>query len=89
MWLFGSPIVNPEHQKDGLSGDHIRAAFSMPFIYPPARIGDDYFSEGADHQPINFHTCGMGVSARSCCSTCWRTSKTCSCEHRAISGTRT
>ena len=28
----------------------------MPFIYPPARIGDDYYSEGADHQPINFHT---------------------------------
>ena len=33
---------------------HIRAAFSMPFIYPPARIGDDSYSEGADHQPINF-----------------------------------
>lgn len=60
MWLFGSPIVNPEHQKDGLKGDHIRAAFSMPFIYPPARIGNDYFSEGADHQPINFHTLWEG-----------------------------
>lgn len=39
-----------------IDGDHIRAAFSMPFIYPPARIGDYYYSEGADHQPINFHT---------------------------------
>jgi hypothetical protein len=39
-----------------IDGDHIRAAFSMPFIYPPARIGDSYYSEGADHQPINFHT---------------------------------
>ena len=33
---------------------HIRAAFSMPFIYPPAQIGTDYYSEGADHEPINF-----------------------------------
>lgn len=39
-----------------IDGDHIRAAFSMPFIYPPARLGDFYYSEGADHQPINFHT---------------------------------
>jgi hypothetical protein len=39
-----------------IDGDHIRAAFSMPFIYPPARLGDYYYSEGADHQPINFHT---------------------------------
>jgi hypothetical protein len=38
-----------------IDGDHIRAAFSMPFIYPPARIGDSFYSEGADHQPINFH----------------------------------
>lgn len=60
MWLFGSPIVKPAWQKDGLNGGHIRAAFSMPFIYPPARIGDHYFSEGADHQPINFHTLWNG-----------------------------
>ena len=26
----------------------------MPFIYPPAQIGTDYYSEGADHEPINF-----------------------------------
>jgi hypothetical protein len=36
-----------------LNAEGIRAAFSMPFIYPPARIGDEYFSEGADHEPIN------------------------------------
>jgi len=39
-----------------IDASHIRAAFSMPFIYPPARIGDSYYSEGADHQPLNFHT---------------------------------
>ena len=39
------------------NGQGIRAAFSMPFIYPPAQIGDDFYSEGADHRPINFrHT---------------------------------
>src|SRR5262245_1884882 len=55
MYLFESPVANPTIQKKPLSPEHIRAAFSMPFIYPPARIGDDYYSEGADHQPINFH----------------------------------
>ncbi len=39
---------------DIIDGRHIRAAFSMPFIYPPAQIGTDYYSEGADHEPINF-----------------------------------
>jgi hypothetical protein len=38
-----------------LNAKGIRAAFSMPFIYPPAQIKDDYYSEGADHQPINFN----------------------------------
>lgn len=38
-----------------LDAKGIRAAFSMPFIYPPAQIKDDYYSEGADHQPINFN----------------------------------
>jgi hypothetical protein len=57
MWIFESPLdsVKNKNQKHPLGPEHIRAAFSMPFIYPPARIGDDYFSEGADHQPINFH----------------------------------
>jgi hypothetical protein len=60
MWLFESPRVDPEIQAKELAPEHIRAAFSMPFIYPPARIGNDYFSEGADHQPINFHTLWEG-----------------------------
>lgn len=56
MELFEHPMpANSPHQKEPLGPQHIRAAFSMPFIYPPARIGDDYYSEGADHQPINFH----------------------------------
>src|SRR5262245_48343747 len=55
MYLFESPVANPTIQKKPLSPEHIRAAFSMPFIYPPARIGDDFYSEGADHQPLNFH----------------------------------
>jgi hypothetical protein len=56
MQLFEHPMPkDSEYQKAPLGGQHIRAAFSMPFIYPPARIGDDYYSEGADHQPINFH----------------------------------
>ena len=55
MYLFESPRVNPAIQKEPLGPEHIRAAFSMPFIYPPARIGDDFYSEGADHQPLNFH----------------------------------
>lgn len=37
-----------------IDAKHIRAAFSMPFIYPPAQIDSDYYSEGADHEPINF-----------------------------------
>ncbi len=41
-------------RNDVIDGRHIRAAFSMPFIYPPAQIGTDYYSEGADHEPINF-----------------------------------
>jgi hypothetical protein len=57
MKLFEHPMnPNNKDQKEPLGAQHIRAAFSMPFIYPPARIGDDYYSEGADHQPINFHS---------------------------------
>src|SRR5262245_28469756 len=33
---------------------HIRAAFSMPFIYPPTVIDGKSYSEGADQEPINF-----------------------------------
>jgi hypothetical protein len=38
-----------------LRADHIRAAFSMPFIYPPTELNQSYYSEGADHEPIHFH----------------------------------
>ena len=40
--------------KDEITPDHIRAAFAFPFIYPPYRIGDDDYIEGAAIQPINF-----------------------------------
>jgi len=47
----------PDHVAfHALNAQGIRAAFSMPFIYPPAKIKDDFYSEGADHQPINFNT---------------------------------
>lgn len=52
------PARRQEHEQRNedhpITANGIRAAFSMPFIYPPARINDDYYSEGADHQPINF-----------------------------------
>src|SRR5215510_8212468 len=57
MDLFESPKGNKA--KFRITPEGIRAAFSMPFIYPPARVGDDYYSEGADHQPINFHSLGV------------------------------
>jgi hypothetical protein len=37
-----------------LTPQHIRAAFSMPFIYPPTVINGNSYSEGADQEPINF-----------------------------------
>lgn len=40
--------------KDEITPDHIRAAFAFPFIYPPYRLGDDDYIEGAAIQPINF-----------------------------------
>lgn len=44
-----------QHDEDGpIDAERIRAAFSMPFIYPPAKIGLDFYSEGAAHEPINF-----------------------------------
>jgi hypothetical protein len=59
MQLFYQPYKDPGPGVKNADGDYpltaegIRAAFSMPFIYPPAKIGDEYFSEGADHEPIN------------------------------------
>jgi hypothetical protein len=33
---------------------HIRAALSLPFLYPPVQIGNKYYLEGAAHDPLNF-----------------------------------
>ncbi|MGH8808178.1 MAG: patatin-like phospholipase family protein [Noviherbaspirillum sp.] len=40
--------------KDQITPEHIRAAFSFPFIYPPSRIGKDDYIEGAAIDAINF-----------------------------------
>jgi len=53
-WTKEDPNRNMS-QKEELGAKHIRAAFSMPFIYPPTELNESYYSEGADHQPINFH----------------------------------
>jgi NTE family protein len=37
------------HQIDAT---HVRAALAYPFIYPPGKIGDDLYSEGASHDPV-------------------------------------
>jgi NTE family protein len=36
-----------------LTADHIRAATACPFIYPPFKLGNSYYYEGADLDPIN------------------------------------
>ncbi|HEX7646649.1 MAG TPA: patatin-like phospholipase family protein [Noviherbaspirillum sp.] len=40
--------------KDQITPEHLRAAFSFPFIYPPTRIGSDDYIEGAAIDTINF-----------------------------------
>jgi predicted acylesterase/phospholipase RssA len=40
--------------KDQITPEHLRAAFSFPFIYPPTRIGNDDYIEGAAIDTINF-----------------------------------
>lgn len=55
MEFFVSPFQRRRPDEDHpITADGIRAAFSMPFIYPPAQIEGHYYSEGADHEPINF-----------------------------------
>ena len=39
--------------KKEITPDHLRAALSFPFIYPPYKIGDEYYYEGAAFQCIN------------------------------------
>ncbi len=40
--------------KREITADHIRAATACPFIYPPFKLGNSYYYEGADVDPINF-----------------------------------
>ena len=39
--------------KDEITADHLRAALSFPFIYPPHKIDEEYYYEGAAFQSIN------------------------------------
>lgn len=39
--------------KHEITPDHLRAALSFPFIYPPHKIGDELYYEGAAFQCIN------------------------------------
>lgn len=41
--------------KAELTPAHLQAALSFPFLYPPTRIGDDWFIEGAAIDCLNFH----------------------------------
>jgi hypothetical protein len=43
-----------EKRKNEIDAERIRAAFSFPFIYPPARIGENTYSEAAYQQPIYY-----------------------------------
>lgn len=35
-----------------IDATHVRAALAYPFIYPPGRIRDTLYSEGASHEPV-------------------------------------
>ena len=39
---------------DDIGPEHFYAALSYPFIYPPTRIGNHHFYEGAAYDPLNF-----------------------------------
>jgi NTE family protein len=38
--------------KDKITPARVRAALAFPFIYPPARIDGDFYTEGAQHDPV-------------------------------------
>src|SRR5262249_2269499 len=38
--------------RDEIDAPHVRAAIAYPFIYPPGRIRDALYSEGASHDPL-------------------------------------
>lgn len=51
-----------QFEKNQIGPEHFYAALSYPFIYPPTRIGNFHYYEGAAHDPLNlprFH--------RQCC----------------------
>lgn len=37
-----------------ITGDHLRASFAYPFIYPPFELNGDYYYEGAAHDALNY-----------------------------------
>lgn len=39
--------------RDQIGPEHFYAALSYPFIYPPTRIGNSHYFEGAAHDPLN------------------------------------
>jgi len=38
--------------RDQIDATHVRAALAYPFIYPPGRVRDTLYSEGASHDPL-------------------------------------
>jgi len=42
-----------EFRKHEIDSDHFRAGLSFPFIYPPYRIKDKFYYEGAAYQTLN------------------------------------
>jgi NTE family protein len=38
--------------RDQIDATHVRAAIAYPFIYPPGRIRNELYSEGASHDPL-------------------------------------
>jgi len=39
-------------ERQDIDATHVRAALAYPFIYPPGKISDDLYSEGASHDPV-------------------------------------
>lgn len=39
-------------QLKDIDATRVRAALAYPFIYPPGKIGDELYSEGASHDPV-------------------------------------
>jgi predicted acylesterase/phospholipase RssA len=38
--------------REEIDATHVRAALAYPFIYPPGKIRDTFYSEGASHDPL-------------------------------------